>query len=221
MNDSTRARILQAAGQVFADHGYQGATIRDICHAADVNVAAVNYYFGDKRQLYVETVRQARELRMVQVPFPQRPPGVSAEVRLRDFIHVLARRMLGVDAEPWQTRLMMREILQPTSACEEMVEDYFRPHFERLLHILSELLPGETPAYRLRQIGYSIIGQCLYYRMAGKVVAMLTPEVEYQEHYSPEDIADHVTRITFAALGLAPPLSERASDIPVEGEAAQ
>lgn len=220
MSDSTRTRILQAAGNVFADNGYQGATIRDICHAADVNVAAVNYYFGDKRQLYVEAVRQARELRMAQVPLPERPPGTGPEVRLSDFIRVLAQRMLGLDAEPWQTRLMMREILQPTRACEEMVEDYFRPQFERLLNILGELLPPETPAFRRRQIGYSIIGQCLYYRVAGKVVAMLTPEEEFQEHYGPEDIAEHVIRVTFAALGITPPLTSLEAELPEASESA-
>ena len=218
MTENARSRILQAAGRVFADNGYQGSTVRDICHAAEVNVAAVNYYFGDKRQLYIETVREARELRMAQVPFPERPAGTSAEVRLSDFIRVLARRMLGLDGAPWQTRLMMREILQPTSACEEMVEDYFRPQFERLLGILSELLPEETPAFRKRQIGYTIIGQCLYYRVAGKVVAMLTPEAEYREHYTSEGIAEHVTRVTFAALGLTPPLTDLGAELPQASE---
>jgi AcrR family transcriptional regulator len=207
MSDGTRTRILSAAGQVFADKGYRGATIRDICQAAEVNLAAVNYYFGDKQHLYVEAVRQARELRMARVPYPTWGPDTPASQRLRDTIHVMAQRMLGVDGEPWQMRLMMREILQPTRACEEMVEDYFRPQFERLLGILRELLPAGTEAYRCRQIGFSIIGQCLYYRVAGKVAAMLTPEDEFEQHYGPAEIADHVTRLTLAALGAEPPLS--------------
>ena len=46
-----RLRILAAAGNEFAAGGYESATVRDICAAAAVNVAAVNYYFGDKRRL--------------------------------------------------------------------------------------------------------------------------------------------------------------------------
>lgn len=207
MSDGTRTRILSAAGQVFADKGYRGATIRDICQAAEVNLAAVNYYFGDKQQLYVEAVKQARELRMARVPNPNWGPDTPASQRLRDTIRVMAQRMLGVDGEPWQMRLMMREILQPSRACEEMVEDYFRPQFERLLGILRELLPAETEDFRCRQIGFSIIGQCLYYRVAGKVAAMLTPDDEFERHYGPAEIAEHIARLTLAALGVEPPLS--------------
>ena len=59
--DSTRERILQAAGEEFANGGYAQATIRAICCKAGVNVAAVNYYFGDKERLYIEAVKHARE----------------------------------------------------------------------------------------------------------------------------------------------------------------
>ena len=40
--DRTRVRLIQAAGKVFAEGGYEGAKVRDICALADVNVAAVN-----------------------------------------------------------------------------------------------------------------------------------------------------------------------------------
>jgi AcrR family transcriptional regulator len=44
-----RERLLSAAGREFAERGYEAATVRDICLAAGVNLAAVNYYFGDSR----------------------------------------------------------------------------------------------------------------------------------------------------------------------------
>ena len=49
--DGAREKILDAAGRVFAERGYKSATIRQICQAAEVNVAAVNYYFGDNKSL--------------------------------------------------------------------------------------------------------------------------------------------------------------------------
>ena len=69
--DDPRERILSAAGCEFAERGYDAATIRDICAAAAVNIAAVNYYFGDKRRLYIESVKHAHESRVRQVPLPE------------------------------------------------------------------------------------------------------------------------------------------------------
>ena len=50
----TRARLLKAAEQLFAERGFRKVTVREICHAAKANVAAVNYHFGDKLGLYRE-----------------------------------------------------------------------------------------------------------------------------------------------------------------------
>jgi AcrR family transcriptional regulator len=50
--DPTREKLLEAAGQIFAEHGFQAATVREICSRAGANVAAINYYFGDKVELY-------------------------------------------------------------------------------------------------------------------------------------------------------------------------
>ena len=200
--DDARTKVLQAAGPIFADKGFRAATVREICKAAGTNVAAVNYYFGDKERLYIETVKQATRVRAEEVPFPQHPAGTLPSIRLHAFIETLLTRMLQADPERWQARLMAREVLQPTRACREMVEDYFGPDFARLLDILQELLPAGTPRYRLRQFGFSVVGQCFFYRFAGKIVGMLTPAEELQGHYSIHELAEHISWFTLSGLGL-------------------
>lgn len=54
--DTTRERILAAASEVFAVKGFDKTTVRDICAKADVNVAAVNYHYGDKQNLYFQVL---------------------------------------------------------------------------------------------------------------------------------------------------------------------
>jgi AcrR family transcriptional regulator len=205
--DEPRRRILSAAGQEFAERGYESATVRDICLAAGVNIAAVNYYFGDKKRLYIESVKHAHEQRAAEVPLPE-ASGRPATERLHDFIDTTLQRMLGFSEQPWQGRLMLREVLQPTEACREMVEDYIRPHFAKLVAILDELCQGHLPQPELRRVAMSIMGQCFLYRAAGDVVGMLVPPDELAALHAPEALADHITRFALAALGVAAPLPE-------------
>ena len=55
-SEQTRARLLDAAREVFSEHSFQGATVREICRRAEANVAAVNYHFGNKEGLLAEAL---------------------------------------------------------------------------------------------------------------------------------------------------------------------
>ena len=203
-------RILLAAGREFAEKG-EAATIRDICLAAGVNGAAVNYYFGDKKRLYIESVKHAHRERLRQVPQPDWAPGTPADRKLSDFIGNMLERMLGFGQPPWQVRLMLREILHPTDACRELVEDYFRPHFELLVSILGELTQDSLDEHRLRRVALSVIGQCFLYRAAGDVVGMLVPDEMIETDQTLCRLTDHITAFSLAAIGAGPPLAPAAS----------
>lgn len=64
----TRERILQAAAEVFADSGFERATVREICSRASVNVAAINYHFRDKENLYIEVLKYSKALAFKKIP---------------------------------------------------------------------------------------------------------------------------------------------------------
>ncbi len=211
--DDTRTRLLAAAGPVFAEKGYQAATVRDICLAAHVNIASVNYYFGDKETLYVESVKLARQMRADRFPMPDWPPGTSASQRLHGFVLTLLSRVMAADEASWNTRLMLREVLEPTGICARVVREYIRPLFETLAGILDEFLPESAPAHQRRKIAFSIIGQCLYYRVADEVIGALVPEEERREHFQIEQLADHITHLCLSALGILPPLGQISDDL--------
>jgi AcrR family transcriptional regulator len=209
--DETKERLLEAAGIVFAERGFREATVREICQRAGANLAAVNYYFGDKERLYVESVKRAHARRQEAVPLPQWSEDTPAEVRLHGFVETLLARMLGDPCTAWQAQLMFREMQQPTAACGELVEQYIRPHFEILQSIIGELAPAGTTDQQVRLIVFGIVGQCLYFRIAEPVVRQLLDQNEL-EHVEPRRLADHITRWTLAALGRQPFVSSDSSE---------
>lgn len=197
----TREQLLEAAGRLFADTGFERTTIRDICEQVGANVAAVNYHFGDKARLYRAAVQLAYRSRAGEVPLPEWRVEDPPARRLYGMVRTLLERMLGQSEIPWQSRLLMREILRPTSAYEDVVREYFEPLLGLLQSLLDELVPAETSTVARRQLAFSVIGQCLFYRVSNAAVALMLPESERAEHFHLDALADHITRVTLAAAG--------------------
>jgi AcrR family transcriptional regulator len=198
--DDTRARLLAAAGPVFAKRGFDGVTVREIARAAKVNVASIGYHFGDKMGLYLEVVRGVRTRRECQMQLPDDHDLVPA-ARLRARIGLLLSRMLrDGDEGSWETQLVMGEMLRPTAALQEIIEQSFRPMFEQITQIVGTLGNDKLTEVDRQKIAFSAIGQCLYYRVAGHAVRALIPENIRQQHFDIDALADHITRVTVAAV---------------------
>ncbi len=220
--DDTSTRILQTAGPIFAKNGFQGTTVREICSQAKVNLAAINYHFGDKESLYIATVQLAHQSRTEKYPLPKWDEKTLTATKLQGFITTLLSRMVGVEeSDRWQTELIFREVTQPTAACQSLVADYFRPNMDCLLGILGEVLPTETPQHQRLQTAFSIVGQCLFYRTTAHTISMMVSPEEQQQHYRTEQLADHITTLTLASLGMSDIPHSTASEQSEQNESQQ
>lgn len=197
--DTTRVRIIDAAGEIFAERGFEGTTVRDICQRAGANVAAVNYYFGDKQRLYVETVLQAHRWRMELAALPEWTAETPAKVKLTDFIRTFIRRVRSGPGETWHTPLLMREMMLGDAACVEVVRESIRPQHEILVGILRELLPSDASLEQLHLTSFSVVGQCLFYHFADPVVRNLVAGSEYAD-YDIDKLANHIIAFSLAAI---------------------
>ena len=81
---NTKERILGAAVELFAQHGFAGTSLRQVTSRADVNIAAVNYHFGSKENLVNEVFRRRmdemseRRLALLRDAREQRPDDLEA-----------------------------------------------------------------------------------------------------------------------------------------------
>lgn len=241
--DARRLQILDAAGPIFAERGYQDATIREISSVAGVNLASINYYFGDKQTLYAEALRIAQKRNVAMGWLGADDIAEDPRQALKSFLDAMLARMLSRLQQSWEGRLLMREVLQPTHASGQVVEEYFRPVFDCLMNILRALLqadprflddqsdpsdgsldepdlshaaarsvgsPQARPLRacsgpplsedRLRLVAFSVVGQCLFYRVAGSVVEGLVGSFQKEHLYDLELLSQHIWRFTLSAL---------------------
>jgi TetR/AcrR family transcriptional regulator, regulator of cefoperazone and chloramphenicol sensitivity len=195
--EDARSRILAAAGPVFARSGFERATVREICGEANANVASVGYYFGDKLGLYRQVIRQIHERKERLFPTPVETEADAATL-LHSVIRTLLSRIFAGDSSGWESQLMMREMMQPTPVFAELVQESFRPLFARLVETFRRLVTIEVSEHELEQFAFSVVGQCVYYRIGSGVIQILVPESSRQ-HYDIDSLSRHVTGVMLAA----------------------
>jgi AcrR family transcriptional regulator len=196
----TRDRLLSAAGEVFAEQGFRGATVRDICSRADANIAAVNYHFGDKEKLYSAVLQHwLGEALKKYPPDGNLAPDAPPEHRLRAFVHSWLFRMLGEGTPAWHGRLMAREMSEPTGAFDVLMVESVRPMAKRLSGIVSQLLGPGASEHLIDDCAMSVAGQCCFYRHAHEMIRRLYPERPYTPDRL-EHLAGHITEFSLAAI---------------------
>ena len=129
--DDTRTKLLDAAGQVFAESGFQAATVREICARAGVNIALVNYHFGDKLELYTEVLRHSVGASGNGIISQALRSTAPPEEAFRELIHAMLLRVCRGDRPGWHFRLMMHEFAQPTPAMANVIDETMRPVYDR------------------------------------------------------------------------------------------
>ncbi len=196
---TTRERILEAAGETFAEVGYRDATVRRICDRAEVNVAAIHYHFGDKERLHRETIRWAFARAHEQHPSPETSEGVAVATSLRAFVTSFLQRILAVD-RGWHGRLIARELADPTGALEEVVETFMRPMLGHLDAIIADARPDLSAESR-RLHCLSLIGQCVFFKHARPVLDILFGQEVFDETQIPT-LTEHIVGIFLRGLGL-------------------
>jgi len=196
--EETRKRLLEAAVVEFAEYGFSHATVRDICARAEVNLNAVKYHFTDKEGLYVAAVKHAYVVTKHEPPTSP-PQGTPTEL-LREFIAELLKIALSAEGESVSHQLLvMREIINPTQATEEVVRSFIEPRFSHLDAVLTQLLPAETSTIDRHLLALSVVGQCLHYKIGRHIDQLIIAPSEYRR-FTHRRLTDHIYQVTLAVV---------------------
>ncbi len=198
--EQTRLRLLGAAGEVFAEKGFQRGTVREICSRAGANVAAVNYHFGGKKELYRQLLEHCFQEGLRRHPPPDDLSDTdAAEHALEAFIRSLVLRMLGEGRPGWLTRLMARELAEPTPALRAMVTNSIQPLLNRLMAIVRALLGPGAREEDVRFCALSVVGQCQHYNRGRPVIEVLFPDLAYDPD-GIEAMVRHIHTFSISAM---------------------
>jgi AcrR family transcriptional regulator len=159
----TMTAILDAAEQLFATHGIDGTSIREITRVADVNVAAVHYHFGAKeavlravtdRVVGPMNARRFRLLERAQDAAAPEPADIDAmiEAFIRpDFETLMELQQRG----PTVARFLGRVYSDQAPWIRQMTREQFAEVGERFFPAIAVALPHLRPdelAWRMAQV---------------------------------------------------------------------
>ncbi len=195
----TATRLLEAAAGIFAAQGYENASVRDICAAARVNVAAVNYHFGDKLGLYTAVLKNAMLANTDTTLLNEFEHGASPETLLRLQISGMLREAYGRSAASVHIRLMMQELANPSTALDRVVDEVIRPRYALLRQSIGALVHLPPEHDKVRLCAHSIIGQVVHYVHAMPVISRIWPGLELTPERI-EEISGHITEFSLCGL---------------------
>jgi AcrR family transcriptional regulator len=196
---TTRAQLLEVAGIVFAQNGFDRATAKEIAIKAGANAAAINYHFGGIELLYEDVLVEAHH-RLLNLQ--QLRAIVTEDLAPEDKLHHLLGLIVGVFMGPvkdtWAVRVISREFLAPSPHIEVLRQKEFEPKKTLVFALISELLnlPVEHPA--VARCFLNIAAPCAMLLLADRnLIRRALPSIDNDAH----SLVQHL--VGFALAGIA------------------
>jgi len=198
----TRERILEAAQKLFAERGLDATSVRDITTEAKCNVAAVNYHFGGKENLYLESFQAMlgplRDQRMaVMNELMERDPAPTLEEYLAGFAEGFLEPLVDESLGRRFMLFVSREISDQKLPAGFFFDQFIAPLVSRAVSSLDRVGVPMTQEQSFFCI-FSIIGQLLHavkgHHMSAQIETMGAPPFDLK------GFVDHFVR--FSAAGI-------------------
>jgi AcrR family transcriptional regulator len=157
---STSDKIIKAASRIFAEEGFQGASVRKIVARADVNQAAISYHFGSKEGLYRAVLQTALQVLMKDDAAARDAQQISREEALRQFIRQQLRPMTARDESSDYLRIFGWETVRPSPVFRKFMAAEAAPFFATVTALVRRFLPGGASEREAMLGALWLFGQC-------------------------------------------------------------
>ncbi|MEY3446487.1 MAG: hypothetical protein RIR45_1242 [Pseudomonadota bacterium] len=166
-----RNRLLDAALVLFAEKGFANTSTREIALAAQVNIASISYYFGDKAGLYRGVFEDPRSNANPVIA----EPGAPLEDILRAILLGYTEPLKQGHVVQSCMRLHFREMLEPTGLWQEEIKHHIQPAHAALVQVLCLHLGLDAADDDVHRLAFSITGLGVMLHVGSEVIPALRP----------------------------------------------
>jgi TetR/AcrR family transcriptional regulator, regulator of cefoperazone and chloramphenicol sensitivity len=179
--EDARQRLLAAGLRLFAQQGFSKTSTREVAEAANVNVASISYYFGDKAGLYRAAFMEPLGSPADDIArFTQ--PGQSLAQALHAFFDGFIEPLRHGDKARLCMKLHFREMLEPTGLWQEEVAQGIAPLQEALATVLARHLGLKKPDLELHRLVICLAGLGVHLHVGHDVIEQVAPRLNKGPH---------------------------------------
>jgi AcrR family transcriptional regulator len=203
-HDMTKDRILNEAETLFAQRGFHGVTVREITEAAKCNLAAVNYHFQNKWNLYLAVFRyrwlpRAKRVRESVIKALEKYETPSRTQIVKALSQAFLQGPLADEERTRHALLIIRELAEPTEVFDLLAEEALRPLFSVIADRLRPVMPPELGDEGLKLNILSIFAMVTYFNLARAAVTHITGQ-EYDQDFKAM-LVEHISNFSLKGLG--------------------
>jgi len=197
---STKQRILEAAENLFARHGFAGASLRQVTATAQVNLAAVNYHFGSKDRLIEEVFRRRLDELNARRLVALKRALARSKPTLEDVLAAFIKPALELSLDRSGGQAFVRVLARAYAEYNERLRKFLSDNYGHVLKEFAAAFAALLPQLEKEELYWrlDIVAGALTYAMAD--FGVIKRRTGQSERDYRERAAQHLIR--FAAAGL-------------------
>lgn len=177
--DTARTKLIQEAGRLFADLGFEGVSTREIAKAAHVNISLISYYFEGKEGLYMavfEDFAVKAQSNMITMVDELKAPDMTRQ-SFEKTMKTIVQKMVHLKTEaPYASILMMREIMNGCPRTKDFID---RQMGSMAMGLISYIEAAQKKGFVKTEIHIptlfiSLVHSVDTYTMAGRIDTVLS-----------------------------------------------